>query len=211
MEHGGGKRCQVDACTKGREGDTPFCDAHGGGRKRCHSDVCREGAKYKKGETYFCHRCFVPLIEGKPEKVRRVSLFLVELERVLPRLSVFETVWDRRAPGVRSIKHPEKLYVMPDRYIHIEFGEFERIGTICVDNNKRLKAIAKKIGLPGYVIYVNIDIRWHTREPLTRNGEVEIHVVDFPYRRLMRKTAQVIEEIMRGPAPDSVECVFVAV
>ena len=34
IAHGGGKRCSVDGCTKSAQGKTDTCIAHGGG-KRC--------------------------------------------------------------------------------------------------------------------------------------------------------------------------------
>ena len=62
------------------------------------------------------------LYPDKNKKARKANLFFAELEGLLPRLSVFETNWDCRVPGACSLKQPDKLYVMPDRYIHIELG-----------------------------------------------------------------------------------------
>jgi hypothetical protein len=48
IRHGGGKRCEVEGCTKGASGTVGggarFCIAHGGGR-RCRVDGCRSTAK----------------------------------------------------------------------------------------------------------------------------------------------------------------------
>ncbi len=40
-QHGGGRKCEVDGCTKGAAGATRFCIAHGGG-KRCNEPDCNK-------------------------------------------------------------------------------------------------------------------------------------------------------------------------
>lgn len=50
IEHGGGKRCQSEDCTKAALGATRFCIKHGGG-KRCGVEGCSKSAL---GSTSFC-------------------------------------------------------------------------------------------------------------------------------------------------------------
>ena len=139
------------------------------------------------------------------------DLFFEELKRLLPRLPAFETVWECRVPGRGSLKQPDKLYVMPDRYIHIEFGKFERESAACVGNDSRLELIANDIGLPEYVIHIDIDVPRCVSERRLHKGVTVDFVVDLPFHRLMTKSAEVIEECMRGPAPNRVERMFVVV
>jgi hypothetical protein len=51
--HGGGKRCIIQDCNKGAEGSTPLCKGHGGG-KRCAFDGGGICTKSVHGGTLFC-------------------------------------------------------------------------------------------------------------------------------------------------------------
>jgi len=51
--HGGGKRCIIKDCNKGAEGSTPLCKGHGGG-KRCMYDGGGICTKSVHGGTLFC-------------------------------------------------------------------------------------------------------------------------------------------------------------
>jgi len=51
--HGGGKRCIIAGCNKGAEGSTPLCKGHGGG-KRCAFDGGGICTKSVHGGTLYC-------------------------------------------------------------------------------------------------------------------------------------------------------------
>ena len=109
------------------------------------------------------------------------------------------------------MKRPDKLYVMHDRYIQIEVDEFGHGGNACFDEDTRLEIIAADVGLPGYVVRIDPDNPACFRHKRLCNGEAVEVVIDVPFNTLMSKSAQVIEECMCGPAPDSIERVFVIV
>ena len=184
---------------------------------RCQTAACSvyaqaPYARYKQGATYFCWGCFVALYPDKAKlKIRKEHYVLAELDRLLPTLSAFQSVWDCPVPGGCSLKRPDKLYVMHDRYIQIEVDEFGHNGNACFDEDTRLEIIAADVGLPGYVIRIDPDNPACFRHKRLVNGEAVEVVIDAPFNTLMSKTVQVVETCMRGPAPDSVERVFVVI
>ena len=100
---------------------------------------------------------------------------------------------------------------MCDRYIQMEVDEFGHAGNTCLDEDTRLEIIAADVGLPGYVVRIDPDNPACFRHKRLNNGEAVEVVIDVPFTALMTKSAQVVENCMRGPVPDSVERMFVVV
>ena len=105
-----------------------------------------------------CWGCFVALFPDKAKlKVRKEQYVLAELERLVPELGAYETTWDCAVPGGCSVKQPDKLYKLSDRYLHLEVDEFGHVDKACVDEDTRLELIAADVGLPGLVLRLDPD------------------------------------------------------
>ena len=213
--HGGGQRCQREGCPKGAGGTTGFCEAHGGGQ-RCQTDACSvyahpPPARYKQDGRYHCWGCFTALYPEKARlKVRKEHYVLAELERLIPELAAFQSVWDCPVPGGCSLKRPDKLYVMADRYMQFEVDERGHASHDCFDEDARLEIIAADVGLPGVVVRLDPDSPPCFRRKRLRNGEYAEQRIPATFERLLRRAEVAARAAMTGPPPAEVHRVFVS-
>ena len=136
-------------------------------------------------------------------KVRKEHYVLCELERIVPELSAFQSIWDCPVPGGCSLKRPDKLYVMADRYLQIEVDEWSHADYACLDEDARLEIIAADVGLPGLVLRLDPDEPQCFRRKRLNNGEtVETKTERFDV--LLRKAAQRVHSFLQGDAPTEV-------
>ena len=93
---------------------------------------------------------------------------LAELQRRLPWLGERATqlIWDCPVPGGCTLKRPDMLYRLEDRFVQVEVDEEGHEDLSCADEDSRLELIAADVGLPGLVLRLNPDA-WATRTPST--------------------------------------------
>jgi len=213
IAHGGGKRCQEKDCTNSAIGATDKCIAHGGG-KRCGTLACsvfdvQSPGRYKQDGVYHCWGCFVALYPEKAKlKVRKEHYILAEIDRLMPELSAFQSSWDCRVSGGCSLKRPDMIYNLGDRYLQIEVDEFGHACNDCYDEDTRLEIIAADVGLPGFVFRLDPDDFPCFQSIRLCNGEVALQKVDVPFDALLAKTVVAIREHMNGPAPSDIVRLF---
>ena len=212
-KHGGGKRCQHKDCTNGAVSPAEFCTQHGGG-KRCETlahlpnDV-PPPAYYAVGGAHMCWGCFVALFPDKAKlKVRKEQYVLAELERLVPELGAYETTWDCAVPGGCSLKQPDKLYKLSDRYLHLEVDEFGHADKACVDEDTRLELIAADVGLPGLVLRLDPDNPPCFRHRQLGNGERVYERIQSPFNSLLAQAAEKVRSFLADLPPTNVERVF---
>lgn len=127
------QRCQEPGCKSCVQGGTMFCVSHGGG-KRCQSDACsiyneREraygGYKHSENQKYYCYNCYINLVGpiGK-SYIRQEHLILAEIMRLSPKL--FERAsmcqWDCPAPC--TLKRPDLMIELSHYYVIFEVDEY---------------------------------------------------------------------------------------
>ncbi len=212
-KHGGGKRCQHKDCTNGAVSPAEFCTQHGGG-KRCETlahlpnDV-PPPAYYAVGGAHMCWGCCVALCPDKAHlKVRREHYVLAELERLVPELGAYQTIWDCAVPGGCSLKQPDKLYKLCDRYLHVEVDEFGHADKACVDEDTRLELIAADVGLPGLVLRLDPDNPPCFRHRQLPNGERAYERIQSPFNSLLAQAAEKVRSFLADLPPTNVERVF---
>ena len=134
---------------------------------------------------------------------------IAELERLVPELFSFRSVWDCPVPGGCSMKRPDKLYVLNDRYIQIEVDEFGHSGYNCFDEDTRLEIIAVDVGLPGSVVRIDPDSLPCFRRKRLSNGEFVEQCIEATFTTLAKRAAMATRDAMIGPVPGGVNIVFV--
>jgi len=152
------KRCQIEGCEKiALKGG--LCIAHGGGHRCSRADyhpldAIPPHAGFKKDGQRYCHSCFAYLFPDLAKmQVRQEHLILAEIQRRLPELAEFFTVWDCAVPNSCTLKKPDLLYDMWTWYLQFEVDEW---GNLHEDNRERLREINEAMGdRPGIVIRVN--------------------------------------------------------
>ena len=138
-----------------------------------------------------CWGCFVALFPDKAKlKVRKEQYVLAELERLVPELGAYETTWDCAVPGGCSLKQPDKLYKLCDRYLHIEVDEFGHADKACVDEDTRLEVIAADVGLPGLVLRLDPDDPPCFRHRQLCNGERAYERIEGLFNSLLAQAAE---------------------
>ena len=82
---------------------------------------------------------------------------LAELQRRLPWLGERATqlIWDCPVPGGCTLKRPDMLYRLEDRFVQVEVDEEGHEDLSCADEDSRLELIAADVGLPGLVLRLN--------------------------------------------------------
>ena len=88
---------------------------------------------------------------------------------------------------------------MHDRYIQIEVDEFGHGGNACFDEDTRLEIIAADVGLPGYVVRIDLDNPVCFRRKRLSNGEAVQVVIDVPFNTLMAKSVQTLRVACVAP------------
>ena len=134
---------------------------------------------------------------------------IAELERLVPELFSFRSVWDCPVPGGCSMKRPDKLYILNDRYIQIEVDELGHRGYGCSDEDTRLEIIAADVGLPGWVVRIDPDSPPCFRRKRLSNGETVEQCITATFTTLIERAATAARDAMIGPAPGGVNRVFV--
>ena len=142
-------------------------------------------------------------------KVRKEHYVLAELERIIPELSAFVSVWDCPVPGACSLKKPDRLYMLNDRYLHIEVDEFGHQGNDCFDEDTRLEIIAADVGLPGLVLRLDPDNPACFRRKRLNNGETAEQRIATTFDVLLQRAAEAARAFLTGPAPTDVQRIFV--
>ena len=142
-------------------------------------------------------------------KVRKEQYVLAELQRLVPELAAFTYVWDCPVPGGCSLKAPDLLYKLSDRYLQLEVDEGSHADRACVDEDARLEIIAADVDLPGLVLRLDPDNPPCFRYRLLNNCERAVEAIQRNFRALMGCTAQMVREYLEGPPPTEVERRFV--
>ena len=79
-------------------------------------------------------------------------------------------------PGGCTLKRPDMLFRLEDRFVQVEVDEEGHEDRSCADEDSRLELIAADVGLPGLVLRLNPDgaaatashaFAWATRTPST--------------------------------------------
>ena len=152
-----------------------------------------------------CWGCFAAMEPDKARlKVRREHYVLAEINRRLPNLvgKSHELVWDCRVPGGCSLKRPDMLFIIDDRYVQIEVDEDGHTENACGDEDARLEIIAADVGLPGLVLRVNPDEPPCFGKKRLVNGETVVRVVDNKaFDDLMTAACEAIQTYLSGPPP----------
>jgi hypothetical protein len=162
-------------------------------------------AGYKINGSYLCWSCFACLFPDRANlKIRKEHYILAELERLVPELSGLESVWDCPVPGGCSLKRPDKLYILPDRYIQIEVDEFGHEDYDCHDEDTRLEIIAADVDLPGLVVRINPDSPPCFTKGQLQNGEVGLWKRAL-FDVLCLRAAHEVRVFMNAPPPEGVE------
>ena len=217
--HGGGKRClhptpdgpcQKQVCCGG---EVQACCAHGGGY-RCLSEACASFvspplAKFRSPEGQpLCWGCFTAQYPDRAKfKVRKEHLILAELQRRLPWLGERATqlVWDCPVPGGCTLKRPDMLYRLDDRFVQVEVDEEGHDDLSCADEESRLELIAADVGLPGFVLRLNPDAERVLRRRRLSNGEHCFCVGDADaFTALFDAAETEVEAFLNEPAPEGV-------
>ena len=89
--------------------------------------------------------------------MRKEQYVLAEIERLVPDLTGFEQLWDCPVPGGCSLKRPDKLYALKDRYLQLEIDEQGHGSYGCADEDTRLEIIAADVQLAGLVLRIDCD------------------------------------------------------
>ena len=133
---------------------------------------------------------------------------MAEVQRLVPELAVYTHVWDCPVPGGCSLKAPDLLYKLPDRYLQIEVDEAGHMNNPCADEDTRLEIIAADVDLPGLVIRLDPDNPRCFRYRQLSNGEKAVECIPDKFRLLMSRTADAVREFMADEPPECVERVF---
>ena len=138
-------------------------------------------------------------------KVRKEQYVLAELQRLVPELEAFTHVWDCPVPGGCSLKAPDLLYKLPDRYLQVEVDENGHADKAGVDEDTRLEIIAADVDLPGLVLRLDPDNPPCFRYRQLNNGEKAVQAIPGRFELLMRRTAAAVREFLADAPPDGVE------
>ena len=211
-KHGGGRRCSVPNCPQAALRPTDKCSKHGGG-PRCKSEACvgltsPPFAKYKSPEGLLCWGCFTAQYPERAKlKVRKEHYILAELQRRLPWLGERATqlVWDCPVPGGCTLKRPDMLYRLEDRFVQVEVDEEGHEDRGCADEDSRLELIAADVGLPGLVLRLNPDAERTLKRRRWSNGEPGFYVRDADaFTALFDSAEAEVEAFLNEPAPEGV-------
>lgn len=217
--HGGGPKCPECGANARDEGQRKgYCCRHGGGQ-RCESEACRllterfgeprtlaVAKDQVTGERLclFCYRALYPEKAPKAHRrLRKEHFVLAELQRRLPALSACALVWDCRVPGGCSLKRPDLLADLGDRYVQVEVDELYHGGgdEQCASEDARLEVIASDVGKPGLVLRLRVD------EPrrcfALRRGCYER--LAGPFDLLMSRAEQAVESYLSRGFVDGLE------
>ena len=96
----------------------------------------------------------------------------------------------RAVPGGCSLKQPDKLYKLSDRYLHLELDEFRHADKTCVDEDTRLELIAADVGLPGLVLRLDPDDPPCFRHRQLCNGERAYERIEGLFNSLLAQAAE---------------------
>jgi hypothetical protein len=115
-----------------------------------------------------------------------------------------QAVWDCPVPGGCSLKRPDLLYILDDRYLQIEIDERGHASYDCYDEDTRLEVIAADVGLPGMVLRLNPDAPPCFGPKRLCNGEQALQIRDrAAFTALMDETCRSIETYLSCPPPSS--------
>ena len=159
-----------------------------------------------------CWGCFVAL---EPERARlkvRTEHYVVdELNRRMPELMsrARSATWDCTAPGGCSLKRADLLYIMDDRYVHVEVDEKGHTSYPCYDEDTRLEIIAADVGLPGMVLRLDPDKPACFGPKRLSNGETVVQIRDrAALDALMDETCHAINTYLSVPPPPTLVRVY---
>ena len=220
IKHGGGKRClqptpRGGVCQKLAlcGGKVRKCVEHGGG-VRCGSQACAvmespPWAKFRSPEGQpLCWSCLAAQYPDRAKlKVRKEHLMLAELQRRLPWLGerATELIWDCTVPGGCTLKRPDMLFRLEDRFVQVEIDEEGHEDRNCADEDSRLELIAADVGLPGLVLRLNPDAERVLKRRRLSNGEHCFCVGDADaFNGLFDAAEAAVEAFVNEPAPESV-------
>ncbi|OLP76603.1 hypothetical protein AK812_SmicGene43441 [Symbiodinium microadriaticum] len=192
------------------------CSMHGGGT-RCQSAVCsalesppHAGFKDPAGRA-LCWPCLgAQYPERAKLKVRKEHLMLAELQRRLPWLGEWaqQLIWDCPVPGGCTLKRPDMLFRLEDRFVQIEVDEEGHEDLSCADEDSRLELIAADVGLPGLVLRLNPDAERVLKRRRLCNGESGFCVGDADaFNGLFDAAEAAVETFLNEPAPEGVRVV----
>ena len=221
--HGGGNRSRClhptpnGPCQKFvQSGEVQACIAHGGGY-RCVSEACamlqaRPCAQYRSPEGHpLCWGCFTAQYPDRAKlKVRKEHLMLAELQRRLPWLGekAKQLIWDCPVPGGCTLKRPDMLFRLEDRFVQIEVDEEGHEDLSCADEDSRLELIAADVGLPGLVLRLNPDAERILKRRRWGNGEQSFCVGDADaFNGLFDAAEAAVEGFLNEPPPEGVRVV----
>ena len=139
--------------------------------------------------------------------MRKEHLLLAELQRRLPWLGerATELVWDCPVPGGCTLKRPDMLYRLEDRFVQVEVDEEGHEDRSCADEDSRLELIAADVGLPGRVLRLNPDAERTLKRRRHRNGEHYFCVGDADaFNALFDSAETEVEAFLNEPAPEGV-------
>ena len=203
--------CHYPGCRTSRQ-NSSFCRFHGGG-SRCTSEACAlldvRPARFRDLDgKQICWGCFTAQYPERAKlKVRKEHLMLAELQRRLPWLGERATqlIWDCPVPGGCTLKRPDMLYRLEDRFVQVEVDEEGHEDLSCADEDSRLELIAADVGLPGLVLRLNPDAervlkrrRWSNGEPCFCVGDADA------FNALFDSAEAEVEAFLNEPAPEGV-------
>ena len=206
-------RCDVPGCDSAAAPPSIHRCAKHGGSYRCQSEACSvyevpPAAYHRSGNLRVCWPCFASLEPSKAKlKVRSEHYIIDELIRRMPELlgKARQAVWDCPVPGGCSLKRPDLLYILEDRYLQVEIDERGHASYDCSDEDARLEIIAADVGLPGMVLRLNPDAPPCFGPKRLCNGEQALQIRDrAAFTKLMDETCCTIETYLSCPPPPSV-------
>ena len=221
-QHGGGKRCLCP--TRDGPCQTPVaygggvqsCKRHGGGT-RCGSEACAllappPFARFRSSEGQpLCWSCLAAQYPDRAKlKVRKEHLMLAELQRRLPWLGekAEQLIWDCPVPGGCTLKRPDMLFRLEDRFVQVEVDEEGHEDLSCADEDSRLELIAADVGLPGLVLRLNPDAERALKRRRLNNGEHCFCVGDADaFNGLFDAAEAAVEAFVNEPPPEGVRVV----
>ncbi|CAE7941992.1 unnamed protein product, partial [Symbiodinium sp. KB8] len=155
-----------------------------------------------------CWGCFVAKCPDRAKlKVRKEHLMLAELQRRLPWLGekAEQLIWDCPVPGGCTLKRPDMLFRLEDRFVQIEVDEEGHEDLSCADEDSRLELIAADVGLPGLVLRLNPDAERILKRRRCTNGEPCFCVGDADaFNGLFDAAEAAAEAFVNEPAPEGV-------
>ncbi|OLQ01018.1 hypothetical protein AK812_SmicGene16288 [Symbiodinium microadriaticum] len=172
----------------------------------------RAAARFRSPEGHpQCWSCLAAQYPDRAKlKVRKEHLMLAELQRRLPWLGekAEQLIWDCPVPGGCTLKRPDMLFRLEDRFVQIEVDEEGHEDLSCADEDSRLELIAADVGLPGLVLRLNPDAERVLKRRRLRNGEHCFCVGDADaFNDLFDAAEAAVETFLNEPPPEGVRVV----